>query len=259
LYAALIIDKGGLGVNDRASDYNFWGIPTTYHDGGYAVLIGGFDYQQIYRDSIESTGVREVPALNLQISMEWLSDAVIRGYVTVKQGSPINGAPSVPATPSGQTVLFANNLYTFSTTATDPEAQKLYYMWDFGDTTTEWIGPVYSDSIAETDHEWNQTGDYSIRVKSKDIFGLESAWSDPANVSVIVCGDSDGDNAVDIDDVVFLVQYIFASGPPPNPIYKGDSDCSGEVDIDDVVYLISYIFSGGGPPCDSNDDGEPDC
>jgi hypothetical protein len=31
------------------------------------------------------------------------------------------------------------------------------------------------------------------------------------------------------------------------------------VDIDDVVYLIAYIFSGGPPPGDPDDDGTPDC
>jgi len=29
----------------------------------------------------------------------------------------------------------------------------------------------------------------------------------------------------------------------------GDADQSGQVDIDDVVYLIAYIFSGGPEPC----------
>jgi hypothetical protein len=41
--------------------------------------------------------------------------------------------------------------------------------------------------------------------------------------------------------------------------YIGDADCSGGVDIDDVVYIIAYIFSGGPPPGDSNGDGIPDC
>jgi hypothetical protein len=65
-----------------------------------------------------------------------------------------------------------------------------------------------------------------------------------------LCGDCDGSGEVDIDDVVYLITYIFASGPPPDPLEKGDADWSGAVDIDDVVYLIYYIFAGGPPPCD---------
>jgi hypothetical protein len=80
-----------------------------------------------------------------------------------------------------------------------------------------------------------------------------------------ICGDADGsggDPAVDIDDVVFLINYIFASGPQPEPIEAGDADCSGgdpAVDIDDVVYLINYIFGGGYAPCDTDGNGVPDC
>ncbi|MCK4657777.1 MAG: hypothetical protein KAT85_12115, partial [candidate division Zixibacteria bacterium] len=66
-----------------------------------------------------------------------------------------------------------------------------------------------------------------------------------------VCGDADGSGDVDIDDVVFLLNYVFGDGPAPNPLESGDVDCSEDIDIDDVVYLISYIFSGGPEPCEA--------
>jgi hypothetical protein len=74
-----------------------------------------------------------------------------------------------------------------------------------------------------------------------------------------ICGDTEGSGDVDIDDAVYLINYIFAGGPVPEPYESGDADCSGGVDIDDVVYLIAYIFSGGNAPCDTNGDEEPDC
>lgn len=64
-----------------------------------------------------------------------------------------------------------------------------------------------------------------------------------------LCGDADNSDAVDIDDVVYLVAYIFSGGAAPDPMQAGDPDCSGETDIDDVVYLVSYIFSAGPDPC----------
>jgi hypothetical protein len=64
-----------------------------------------------------------------------------------------------------------------------------------------------------------------------------------------LCGDCDVSGDVDIDDVVYLINYIFAGGPQPEPIESGDADCSDGVDIDDVVYLIEYIFAGGPEPC----------
>jgi len=63
-----------------------------------------------------------------------------------------------------------------------------------------------------------------------------------------LCGDCNASGFVDIDDVVYLINYIFIGGPPPNPLEVGDTNCSGFVDIDDVVYLINYIFNGGPSP-----------
>ncbi|MBU1319767.1 MAG: hypothetical protein KKG33_03840 [candidate division Zixibacteria bacterium] len=62
-------------------------------------------------------------------------------------------------------------------------------------------------------------------------------------------GDADGSEAVDIDDVTWLLAYIFSGGPESIPVEASDADCSGYIDIDDVVYLIAYIFTGGPPPC----------
>lgn len=69
---------------------------------------------------------------------------------------------------------------------------------------------------------------------------------------VSICGDTDDSFDIDIDDVVYLVAFIFQSGPPPMPLPDGNVDCSEgspSVDIDDVVYMIQYIFFGGPEPC----------
>ncbi len=63
-----------------------------------------------------------------------------------------------------------------------------------------------------------------------------------------VPGDADGSGYVDIDDVVFIINYIFGGGPAPDPLQAGDADGSGTIDIDDVTYIINYIFGGGPPP-----------
>ncbi len=66
---------------------------------------------------------------------------------------------------------------------------------------------------------------------------------------LFACGDANSDAAIDIADVVFLINYIFSGGPAPRPIVQGDIDCSSDINIADAVYLIAYIFSGGAAPC----------
>ncbi len=89
--------------------------------------------------------------------------------------------------------------------------------------------------------------------------GLIYAFKSLAVGPQYTCGDADGSGAVDIDDVVYLITYIFSGGTAPDPLEAGDADCSGMIDIDDVVYLITYIFSGGPAPCDPDGNGVPDC
>ena len=61
-------------------------------------------------------------------------------------------------------------------------------------------------------------------------------------------GDANGDGKVSIADVVYLINYLFKGGLPPNPLIKGDANGDGKVSIADVVYLINYLFKGGPPP-----------
>ena len=74
-----------------------------------------------------------------------------------------------------------------------------------------------------------------------------------------LCGDTDASGGVDIDDVVYLIAYVFQGGPEPIPVESGNADCEGVIDIDDIVYLIDYLFLGGDPPCDPDGNGVPDC
>jgi hypothetical protein len=64
-----------------------------------------------------------------------------------------------------------------------------------------------------------------------------------------ICGDADASGIVNVTDAVYLVQYIFAGGQPPDPLLSGDANCDDTVNVTDAVYLINYIFSGGPEPC----------
>ncbi len=64
----------------------------------------------------------------------------------------------------------------------------------------------------------------------------------------IVRGDGNGDGAVNSSDVVYLINYLFRDGSPPEPPIAGDANCDGLVGVEDLIYLINYLFAGGTEP-----------
>jgi hypothetical protein len=61
-------------------------------------------------------------------------------------------------------------------------------------------------------------------------------------------GDANGDTLINVGDAVYLITYIFRSGPPPQPLSAGDVNGDGNVNVGDAVFLITYIFRGGPHP-----------
>lgn len=107
-------------------------------------------------------------------------------------------------------------------------------------------------TIFETNLTVENTGWYDYYFEFSD--GLAFVTTDIDSVFVEIDsyepGDVDGNGSIDIDDIVYLIDYVFGSGSAPDPVEAGDADCSGAVDIDDIVYLIDYVFSGGPAPCE---------
>ena len=70
--------------------------------------------------------------------------------------------------------------------------------------------------------------------------------------AAFVCGDANDDNKVDLQDIIYLVNYIFKGGPQPIPDkLAGDANGDDKVNLQDIIYLVNYIFKGGPKPCAS--------
>ena len=61
-------------------------------------------------------------------------------------------------------------------------------------------------------------------------------------------GDANADGAIDVADVMYLINYLFIGGSGPCPMEAGDASCDGFIDVADIMYLTSYLFIGGSPP-----------
>lgn len=95
--------------------------------------------------------------------------------------------------------------------------------------------------------------DYSFTLRIEDS-------SDPVRISQCIfqlvvnppppiCGDANGDQEVNVTDIVSMINYIYLGGPVPDPEEVGDVNCDGKISLTDIIYLVNYIFRGGDEPC----------
>ncbi len=102
------------------------------------------------------------------------------------------------------------------------------------------VGFILNGTLGQTVAGESSSPGYVLNAGFWQNFGTE-----------FLCGDVNASGSMDIADVVYLVNYIFASGPAPDPIESADVNCTGSVDISDVVYMVNYIFAAGPAPCAS--------
>jgi len=73
------------------------------------------------------------------------------------------------------------------------------------------------------------------------------------NPTVCDCkvADANHDGRINVGDAVYLINYVFKSGPAPAPypICSGDANCDCKINVGDAVYVINYVFKTGPTPC----------
>ncbi|HUS99942.1 MAG TPA: thioredoxin family protein [Candidatus Thermoplasmatota archaeon] len=101
--------------------------------------------------------------------------------------------------------------YTYTFTATDPDANQISYYVDWGDnTSTGWLGPYASGYLLTANHQWAEKGTYIVKAKVKDEHGLESDW---ASLSVTM------PTKFDITQYPFL-HWLFEQFPHAFPLLR---------------------------------------
>ena len=117
-------------------------------------------------------------------------------------------------------------------------------------------GSGFSEIISSTDTSFNFTSkagnNYRFICIARDTAGNTETQEPIAETSTMVqlCGDVNADNKVNLQDIIYLVNYIFKGGPTPKLTKLiGDVNKDGNVNIGDLVYLVNYIFKGGPKPC----------
>jgi hypothetical protein len=95
-----------------------------------------------------------------------------------------NVAPDQPIKLSGPAKGGVKKDYTYLSSTTDVDGDRVFYIFDWGDgsyNNTEWYESGQTVSMS---HSWSKKGSYSLRIKAIDDYGAESAWSDPFPVKM---------------------------------------------------------------------------
>jgi len=98
---------------------------------------------------------------------------------------PISAAPAKPQTPTGPVDMLAGDIASYETSATDPDGDKLRYIFDWGDGTSTVTDFISSGQSIQVEHQWMKGGSFDVKVRARDKYSKESSWSDPIEVVVV--------------------------------------------------------------------------
>jgi subtilisin family serine protease len=102
--------------------------------------------------------------------------------------------------------------------------------------TAEQVGGYY---YSPTTGKSNELGHGRINAYEAVLLAMQGSY---------VAGDANGDDLVDVADIVFLINYLYRSGTEPDPLAAGDPNADCVVDVADIVYLLNYLYRSGPAP-----------
>jgi len=177
-FVAMVEDENEKAKDRLSQHYNIAGYPTAFFDGGYTVLVGGYDEESYYENKIISSGRRDAHDLNLTLNVQWQGNGILDIKLDITNLEEITNyppeTPTITGTPSGN----PGTEYEYNIISNDPDNDKIYYIIEWGDgNPEETIGPHFSNQNVQASHIWNEKGTYLIKVKARDVLNAESDWA----------------------------------------------------------------------------------
>jgi len=167
-------------VEDIEGDIFDWSIETSPNVGS---VYGSND--------VNGTKVCSISGLDFETTYTWFvnatdaeSDQWSRKVFTFTTRDTSNYPPLKPVI-SGPSMVKPGKKQVFFAETSDPEGDDLSYWFDWGDgSDSGWTEYISSGFEVNRSHLWEVDGSYDVRVKTRDVYGAESDWSDPLTVNV---------------------------------------------------------------------------
>jgi hypothetical protein len=160
-------------LGENGPNGGLWGHTMTWQESLFKYMYNGHTFEEAYNKACA-----DVPQSDHDV--RWVGD----GSLTLDD--ILNEPPNKPDTPTGITEGNVGEEYVFSTSATDPNGDELYYQWNWDDgTSTNWQGPYSSGEEINAYHAWeSEEGYYDVKVRAKDEHGDISEWADPLTIHI---------------------------------------------------------------------------
>jgi hypothetical protein len=150
--------------------------------------------------------------------------------------------------------VFAGNDLNFAVNATDSDGTDIL-------TITKISGPgnfAHAPAVSPTAglFSWSTVDNDTAGSPYTAVFVVDDGTgrADTGSVMIEVLplvtppvgedGDLNGDGDVTLADVVYLVNYLFHDGPPPNPVAAGDVNGDCFITVADIIHLAYHVLAG---------------
>jgi hypothetical protein len=248
------------------TDTSWW-----LHDS-HCIEYAGEDCIEWGYDSIEIAATRYDSNNTITQGWEFLEARVLGGDGGVIKVSGAANLPAPPLTP-GFATGFDTLIHIFAHTvgvlgdslcdSVDIELRINQSQTRFSDTQDELFGCNYEwlvDTFYFNCAQWD--GDSCVAWFDTVLDSVNACVIDTSKIVLVndtidlLCcdcdwdpGDCDYNGNINVSDVVWLIQYVFAEGNPPVPVPEaGDATCDGTINVSDIVALIQFVFADGEPP-----------
>ncbi len=100
----------------------------------------------------------------------------------------------------------------------------------------------------------DEVGDYQYYIETGKCYELGHGVINCYEALVLasgytyVYGDANGDEEVTVEDLIYLLNYLFRDGLVPDPASSGDANADCEITMGDVLYILNYLYRLGPTP-----------
>jgi predicted outer membrane repeat protein len=235
-------DNGAVSITESTIVSN-----TADQGGGGIYLASGADVQ-LYSSTVAANhaknagggGVKAESGTTVSIQNSILANNYIGAFIT--SDNDFNGS----VTANQQNIMRHHTNGTIGGTGTvsteDPLLGPLQDNGGRTPTTALKDGSPAIDAVAGC----NGYGNVGLTTDQRGVKRVLGSGCDLGPYERAPCGDVDGDGSVNLADVFFLINALFASGPPPPGLANVNGDSA--VDVGDVFFLVNRLFAGGSAP-----------